>query len=282
MLSHLKRNRGIFMRKDVVIGLSLILACSACDKKPEGQTLAVVNGEEITSSELNGELANANLPAGVDKKQATSRILQGLIDRRLLAEQARKDGVDRSPEFITRQQRMNEDLLIGMMANRQIDTGKLPTEAEITALQNKLPFAFAKREVWKLQQLQYETPTDAAINNRILQTKTLDQLAAVLTASRIPFQRANNQLVTSVVPPEMYPRLAALAPGEPFIVPAGNRSVASAIVEREPAPLVGAPARTEAVNIIRRQNGTQLLQQRLKSLRQSAEIEYKEGFAPPK
>lgn len=270
------------MRKDVVIGVWLILACSACDQKPDGQTLAVVNGEEITSSELNGELANANLPAGVDKKQATSRVLQALIDRRLLAEQARKDGVDRSPEYISRQRRMNEDLLIGMMANRQIDTGKLPTEAEITALQNRLPFAFGKREVWKLEQLQYETPTNAAINNKILQTKTLDQLAAVLTESRVPFQRANNQLVTSVIPPELYPRLAGLGPNEPFIVPNGSRSVASAIVSREPAPLVGAPARTEAVNIIRRQNGTQLLQQRLKDLRRTAEIEYKEGYAPPK
>lgn len=270
------------MYKQVIVGLSLIMSCSACDKKAEGQTLAVVNGEEITASELNGELSNTNLPVGADKKQATSRVLQTLIDRRLLAEQARKDGVDRSPEFITRERRMSEDLLIGMMANRQIDTGKLPTDAEIAALQNKFPYAFEKREIWKLEQLQYPTPTDPAVNNRILQTKNLEQLASALTASRIPFQRGNNQLVTSVIPAEMYPRLVALAPGEPFIVPNGGRSVASAIVSREPSPLVGAAARTEAVNVIRRQNGTQLLQQRLKDLRQNAKIEYKEGFAPPK
>jgi hypothetical protein len=80
----------------------------------------------------------------------------------------------------------------------------------------------------------------------------------------------------------MYPQLAALGNGEPFIVPNGNRSVASAIVSREPSPLTGPPARTEAVNMLRRQNSSQSMQQRLKDLRTSAKIEYKEGFAAPK
>jgi EpsD family peptidyl-prolyl cis-trans isomerase len=270
------------MKQKLVVGLLLLAACSACDKKAAGQSVAVVNNEEITSSELNAELAGANLPADIDRKEGTSRVLQGMIDRRLLAEQARKDGIDRSPEYITRQRRMNEDLLIGMLANRQVDTGKLPTQAEIDAFQAKQPQAFAKREIWKLDQLQYQTPTDPGIKNKIMQTKSLGELAGVLTASGIAFQRGNNQLVTSVIPAEMYPRLAGLPSGEPFIVPNGGRSVASSITAREPKPLVGPPARSEAVAMIRRQNGTQLLQQRLKDLKSKAKIEYKEGFGPPK
>ena len=104
----------------------------------------------------------------------------------------------------------------------------------------------------------------------------------MLTANQVPFQRGNNQLVTSIVPPDMYPRLASLAPGEPFIVPNGGRSIASAIATRVPAPLVGPALRTETVNMLRRQNGSQLLQQRLKDLRKASKIEYKQGFAPPK
>jgi peptidyl-prolyl cis-trans isomerase C len=269
------------MHKQLLLGLTLAVALSGCQKKAEGQTVAVVNKDEITSSEINGELANAKLPPDVDKKEATNRILQSLIDRRLLAEQARQDGIDQSPEFIARQRRMNDELLIGMLASRQMDSSKLPTDAEITAFQNKYPQAFAKREIWKLDQIQYQTPTDPAVKAKILQTKTMDQLIGVLTAARVPFQRASNQIASNVIPPDMYPRLAALAAGEPFIVPNGATSVASSIVGRDPAPLTGPQARTEAVNLLRRQQSGQALQQRLKDLRKNAKIEYKEGFGPP-
>jgi EpsD family peptidyl-prolyl cis-trans isomerase len=270
------------MHKQTFAAFLLLATCTACQKKAEGQTVALVNNEEITSSELNAELAIANVPDNADKKAVTNRILQGLVDRRLLAEQARKDGIDKSPDFIARQRRMNEELLIGMLANRSMDTSKLPSEAEIAAFQAKQPQAFANRELWRLQQIQYDTPRDKAVQDRIIATKTLDQLAAVLTAARVPFQRATNQINTSSIPGELYPQLARLAPGEPFIVPAGTKSVASAIVGREPVPLTGPNARTEAVNAMRRLNSTNALQQRLKELRSSAKIEYKEGFEAPK
>jgi len=266
----------------ILCGVLLLLACSACDKKAEGQSVAVVNNEEITASELNAELASANVPRDADKKLVTARALQTLIDRRLMAEQARSDGIDRSPEFLSRQRRMTEELLIGMLASRQMDAGKLPTDSEIAAIQAKQPQLFAKREVWGLDQLQYATPTDPAVQGKIIQTKTLDELARVLSESGIPFQRGRNQLSTNSIPIDMFGRLASLAPGEPFIVPIGGRSVASAITARAPAPLIGPAGRTEAVNLIRRQSGTQTLENRLKSVRKSAKIEYKEGFAPPK
>ena len=269
------------MQKRSLVALALLATLTACQKKAEGQTVAVVNNEEITASELNAELANANIPDSADKKAITNRVLQGLVERRLLAEQARKDGIDKSPDFIARQRRMNEELLIGMLASRSMDTSKLPTDAEIAAFQAKQPQAFANREVWKLEQLQYDTPQDKAISDRIVATKTLTELAGVLSAARIPFQRASNQLVTSAIPAELYPQLARLQGGEPFIVPAGGKSVASSIISREPAPLSGPQARTEAVNAMRRLNSTTALQQRLKDLKSSAKIEYKEGFAPP-
>ena len=270
------------MHLRLLCGISLLFLCSACDRKAEGQTIAVINDDEITASELNAELAGANLPKDADKSQARSRTLQALIDRRLLAAQARADGLDRTPEFISRERRVKEDLLIGMLVSRQMATSKLPVEAEIAAIQARQPQSFAEREIWSLEQLQYETPRSATVGGKILQSKTLDEIARTLTESGVQFQRGRNQINTSLIPADMYPRLDALALGEPFIVPNGVRSLASVIVSREPAPLVGPAARTEAVGLIRRQSSKQLLEKRLKDLRQSAKIEYKEGFAPKK
>jgi hypothetical protein len=73
----------------------------------------------------------------------------------------------------------------------------------------------------------------------------------------------------------------ALPPGEPFIIPGGDRSVASVIAARAPAPLTGDQARTVALNAIRRGHAEKIIADIVKSARNGAKIEYQKGFEPP-
>jgi len=254
---------------------------SACNKKAEGQTVAVVNGEEITAAELNAELASAKLPPGVDKTQARSRILQSMIDRRLLAQQAKSDGIDKSPEFLNRERRMEEELLIKMFATRQIDTAQLPSNSEIEKFEASHPWIFAKREQWNLDQIRFTMPADTATRQKLNDAKTLEELSGMLSQAGVAFTRQKNRLDTAVVPQNIYGQLATLSPGEPFIIPVGDQAVASVITSREPAALTGEKAKTIAVAAMRREQTGTLVQNRLKTARSAAKIEYKEGFAPP-
>lgn len=264
-----------------MIAACLVVSIAAgCDRKAEGQTVAVVNGEEITSAELNAELSRINVPAGMDKDKARAQILQAMVDRRLLAQQAKNDGLDKTPDFLNRERRGTEDLLIQMLASRQMNTAQLPSPGAIAAFQASRPEMFAKREAWNLDQLFYTTPTDPAAQKRIADARTMDAMIAALTQSGIPFQRAKNKINTAVVPHELYLRLNALPPGQPFIVPAGTRSVANLIVSREPAVPNPDEARTLAVQAMRQEDGRKFMESRLKSLRSSAKVEYKKGFAP--
>ena len=272
---------GLFVRSKLVLAVGIALMASACTKKAEGQTVAIVNGEEITAAELNAELANAKIPEGTDKDQARSRLLQAMIDRRLLAQQARTDGVDKSPEFLNRQRRATEDLLINMFASRQIDTAKLPANSEIEKFQATRPWIFSQREQWNLDQLRFQMPTDAPTRAKLDKAKTMEEVAKVLTDANIAFTRQKNKLDTAVIPQNLYGQLATAArASEPFIIPVGNQAVASTIVSREPAPITGEQARPIAVAAMRREQASQLMQNRLKSIRDAAKIEYKEGFAP--
>ena len=270
------------MRSKIVLAIGIALMASACTKKAEGQTVAIVNGEEITAAELNAELANAKLPEGADKAQARSRVLQAMIDRRLVAQQAKADGIDKSPEFLNRQRRATEDLLINMFASRQIDTAKLPANSEIEKFQASRPWIFSQREQWNLDQLRFQMPTDAATKAKLDQAKTLEEVAKVLTDANIAFTRQKNKLDTAVIPPSLYSQLASAGrSSEPFIVPVGTQAVASTIISRDPAPITGEQARPVAVAAMRREQAAQLMQNRLKSIRDAAKIEYKEGYAPP-
>jgi len=272
---------GVSVRSRIIIAVGLALVISGCNKKAEGQTVAVVNGEEITAAELNAELSNAKAPPGLDKKDVRSRVLQQMIDRRLLAQQATKDGVDKSPDFLNRERRMHEDLLISMLAARQMDTTRLPSAQEIQRFQASRPEMIANREQWNLEQIRFTMPTDAAVKSKLEATKTLDEVAKTLTDAKITFDRQRNRLDTAVIPHELYARLMTADPGEPFIVPIGNLAIASSIVSREPAPITGDQAQPIAVAALRRTQAAKLMQDRLKALRDSAKIEYKPEFAPP-
>lgn len=250
-----------------------------CNKKAEGQTVAVVNGEEITAAELNAALSDAKIPQGMDKDQARNRVLQQLIDRRLVAQQAKKDGIDKSPEFLNRQRRVNEDLLINMFASRQVDTTRLPSDPEIARFQASRPEMFAKREQWNLDQIQFTMPTDAAVKTKLAAAMSLDEVAKALEDAEVTFDRQKNRLDTAVVPHELYGRIATASPGEPFIVPVGNLAIASVITSREPAAITGDQARPIAVAAMRRTDAAKMMQERLTALRKAAKIDYKPGFA---
>lgn len=270
------------MHKKLITACIVASVIAGCDRKAEGQTVAVVNGEEITSAELNAELSQVNIPTGFDKDKARNQVLQAMVDRRLLAQQAKTDGLDKSPEFLNKQRRANEDLLINMLASRQLNTAQLPSPDAIAAFQASHPEMFAKREAWDLDQLFYATPTDAAALKRIADAHSLDALTAALGQSGIAFNRGKNKINTAIVPHDLYVKLSALPTGEPFIVPAGPRSVANVITARSPAAPSPDEAKAQAVAAIRQGDGQKFMETRLKSLRGAAKIDYKDGFAPKK
>ena len=84
-----------------------------------------------------------------------------------------------------------------------------------------------------------------------------------------------------MIPHDLYGRLLTMDPGEPFIIPVGNLAIASVVTSREPAAITGDQARPVAVAAMRRAQAAKLMQDRLKSLRQAAKVDYKSGFAPP-
>lgn len=270
------------MRHRIVTTLVIALAATSCQKKASGQTVAVVNNEEITTSELNDELGNEHLSVTATPKEARAQALDKLVDRLLLAQQARAQGIDKSPEYVNQLRRATEDLLINMLITRQAGTAPLPSADEISRYEASRPEMFANREVWTLQQIIYPLPKDPALTAKIVAAKTLDEVAQALSASGIQFARDSKQIDTAVFPPAVYAKLAGLKQGEPFIAPGPDRAIASVITARQPAPITGDQARKVALQAMKQEQIGQIAQQRVKSLKATAKIEYQPGFGPPK
>ena len=270
-------------QRRILISLAIALAVSSCNRKAEGQTVAVVNDQEITASELNAELANnQNVANAPDAKQARAAVLQRLIDRKLLVQQAQKDGIDKSPEFLNQQRRLNDELLLNMLISRQVNTSQVPSPEEINRFEAGRPEMFANRETWTLSQVIYPLPKDQAVTNKLGAAKTLPEIEQILTAAGIQFKRDTKQIDTAVFPHQIYAQIANLKPGEPFIAPGPGQAVANVITARKANPLTAEQARTVALNAMKREQAAKLVQDRVKSLRATAKIEYQPGYEPPK
>ena len=260
----------------------MAFVASSCQKKASGQTVAVVNGEEITASDLNTELTSENASLQGSTQQARAQALQNLIDRRLIAQQAKSEGLDKSPDFINQQRRATEDLLIRMLLMRQVNSAQVPSADEINRYEASHPGMFANRESWTLQQIVFPVQKDPAVLAKLKAANTLDEVAQALTQAGVQFARASRTIDTAVLPPTIYTQLSQLKPNEPFIVPGADRAVASVITARTPAPLPADQARTIALNAMKHDQVQKFLQDRVKSLKASAKIDYQPGYAPPK
>ena len=268
------------MRHPIIVTAFIALAVSSCQKKASGQTVAVVNNEEITAAELNDQLASQpNVGAGANK-QVRNAALEALINRKLLSQQAKSEGIDKSPEYLNRLRRGTDDLLIGMLLQRRIGTAQVPSEQEINSFEAGHPQMFAAREKWTLSQIVYPLPKDSALTAKLSAAKSLDEVAAILTGAGIQFTRGTKDLDTALFPNALYQQIAKLPAGEPFIAPGLDKAVASVITARSPSPTPADQARPIAVNLMRREQSDKIVQERVKSLRASGKIEYQAGFGP--
>ena len=269
-------------RTATYVGLvATLLATTGCGKKATGQVVAVVNGDEVTLDELNAELSSVNLPANADKKLAMRQLLQQVVDRRLLAQAAKEQGLDRDPAYVTQQRRMNEDLLVRMFAKKSADTIPVPTAAEIDKYIASHPMAFGSRTRYKLDQIRFEMPTDPSRLKALEGDHTMDAIMARLTSMGSKYERGSSALDSGAVAPAALKQVTSLPPGEPFITPAGRAVAVSVITGTEPLPVPEAQVRPLAVQAIRNETLGKIGEKRLKEARASGKIEYQSGYEAP-
>lgn len=261
---------------------SLSLALAGCQKKAEGQVVAIVNGEEITSNELNAEIAELNVPANVDKTRVRAEVLQRMVERRLLAQAAKDSGLDRDPTYVSQERRMKEQLLVSMYGKKAFDTVAVPDAAKVDQYISSHPTQFGQRTRYKLDQIVFDPPADTKKLQPLTGMHSMAEIATWLNGQGIKFQRGANTMDSAGVPPDVMAKIKALPAGEPFIVPNNGKVVVSVITGSEPMATPAEQARPLATQAIRREELNKIGEQRLKEAKAKAKIEYQTGYEPPK
>jgi len=275
-------NRSVFLRRSALaIGCAVsLLALAACDKKAEGQVVAVVNGEEVTMQQLNGELG-AVASQGEPDQQTRTIALSRLIHRTRHAHAARKDGLDKSPDYILREKMLKDNLLLQMMGEKLARDNKQPSAQQLDQMISENPQAFAERTVFALDQLVFARPSRNEVVDALTAAKTMDQVVATLNKFGVKFQRGNSAIDSANLPVGVFRQFKTVGTSEPMIIPAGQMVTVAKILEMKAAPVGGEQARAVAGNAFVKREVDKALKAKLDASKKAAKIEYQSGFSAP-
>jgi peptidyl-prolyl cis-trans isomerase C len=269
------------MKRSAVIAVALgSLLVASCGKEATGQVAAVVNGEEITLQEINAELGSTPVPDGVDKKVVQQAALQRIVERRLLAQAAREDGIDKTPDYLLRERQLRDALLVQLMGQRAERALKVPDQQEIDKFIADNPLMFAERKVLTIDRIQFALPESVDQLKALENDHSMDAVAARLQQMGIQFRRDRPLVDAASLGQQRMAQIRALPPGEPFVIPENGVVTVGVITGERSEPVATEQARPLAVQALRKQKLTETVQQRLKQSRETAKIEYQDGFAP--
>lgn len=259
--------------------IAVPLLSAGCNQKsaPGGQTIATVDGDEITTSDLQVEMKDV---APENRKTSQALAVQTLVDRKILTQYAKSQGMDRSPDFVLELRRMT-DILLAQRAAQKIAAGA-QQPVSVTQVNEYLAShpGISNRRILTMDQLTFPFP-NAAVTKELGSAKTVDDVISTLQRHNIQFGRSQIKGDTAALRDDLLKRMDALDPGEPLVILNQPMSVANVILGSEPAPLDSAAAEAIARKGIIAERTNAAVQQRGLTLRKEAKITYAKGYAPP-
>lgn len=262
-----------------LIGLSLIivallLACSGDKKNKPGQALVSVDGNEITMLQLNEELARSGVRA--DQLESVSKqILESLIARQLIVDEAIRTKLDRTPEVMQARDRANAQVIAQAYLNRVTSKLDKPSKAEIDEYYQSHPLYFEKRKQLDLTIVRIAA---SDFNNELKKlldaSKSIDEITAWLDKNNIKHTRTLASRSTADLPSAMADRMLAKGENHVFVTQEQGNSLLVSINSIKDSPLKLEFSAPQIEKFLISQKYKQASEEEIKRLRSSAKIEY--------
>lgn len=250
---------------------------------PTGEVVAKVDGHEITLRQLRAELQGVPVADPKQMKALQQRALQLIVFRTLLADAARKQGIDKSPDFVMQRDRMVDTLLTQMLQAKTAKAVPAPSPEEVDRFISDHPALFAQRKIFNVDQIRFVRPADPAILKGLQPLNSLDEIAAFLTSKNIKFARGDGRLDAVALDSKVVDAIAKVPQGEPFVIGGGDALLANQIKSVDVQPLQGANATKYAAALLTRQHTQEAVQREAQQVIAAGmkRVAYNPAYAPP-
>lgn len=274
------------MRFKVAVVAAACLGLAACgDGQPKGQVVAKVGKEEVTALDLQTALANFKAPNAQIRKAAEQQALSQIVQRKLLAQAARKQKLDKTPEFARQEEQMTETLLIRDWQDKLVKAVPPPNADEVNQFISAHPDLYGARKIFSVDVIRFQAPNDPTLAKALQPLHTLDEVRALLTERKIPFASNATQIDALAVDPRFVDQLMKIKPDDVFIVPQANNVVIAGHisgVKIDPPP--SDIATRHATEFLRRSRIQEAVNRQFGSAVQQGlkNVKYAKGYEPPK
>jgi EpsD family peptidyl-prolyl cis-trans isomerase len=244
--------------------------------RAENQLVATVNGQDVTVRDV--WAATASNLKNTNIKSVEPAAIRNLIDLKLLAQQAKRQGVDAEPDSLALARHAQDLVLSQRLIAHWSAQVPQPSEQEVRQFVAMNPQIFSQRRLYSLDQIETDqnnlSPADLA------PLHSMDDVIYFLRRHDRKFQRRSTILDTMTLRLETAREIAMLAPGEPFVANRGVTTIIRSVKDFEIAPVSDDQRLLIAMVMLKRENDVKFVRQKLRKLRLNAKIEYGHGFAP--
>lgn len=272
------------MFKKSVSALALAFALAACGSsgEPTGQVVATVDGQEITTADLNTELGGASAPTPEGQKQLQRMALDNIVNRKIMANAAREQGLDKGPAAAILEAKAKDLALIELLNQQMRKKVPQPSDEEVRNFVQSNPDQFANHKLFVVDQIIVRSVTPQ-LAKALEPVKSLAEAQQILAAAKVPSNSTTGVIDTLTIPPAAAKQIAALPPGEVFIIPSNDGVRINVIRSTQTSPIPEAQARQIATEMLSRQRMQGQMNNELGKLvtegRKS--VKYNAAFAPP-
>lgn len=268
--------------------LSIILiavALTACgkgeDKKTSTQTVAKVDGAEITMHEVNLLLKGMPNVTPDNAPAIRKQVLDKLIDQQILVEKANKESLDRTPDVIMAMEAAKKEVLANAYLQKMVATSSKINDTEVKNYFKDHPALFSKRRIYTFDDLGLERNDAvlATLKEDVAKQKTLPEIANWLKDNSIKYASGSYTRPAEQIPLTMLPKLQDAKEGDTVIIEAGNSVHLIHIVKAIESPIDLAAATPFIKSFFAHTRGKEIIDEKMKQFRKEAKVEYKGEFA---
>lgn len=220
----------------------LLAACGSSDAEPTGQVAATVNGQEITVADVNFELGGAGSDNPEQQKLITDAALGSVVNRKILADAAREQGLDETPMAAITLQKAQDLALIDLLRRKMADGVPKPSDDEAQQFMNDNPAMFANRTVSVVDQLAVPRVTQQIVQ-AMEPIETLAGIRALLDENKVEYSSNVGTVDTLTLPPPAAKQIGQMKIGSVYVVPGQGGGVrVNAVRSVQTVPVTGSRA----------------------------------------
>lgn len=267
----------------------LMFALAGCGEKkgaeaPASKVAATVNGEAIDARNVEADLAKVGVKNPAQAQDAANQMLNVLLEQRLLAQQAKKSGLDKDATVKEALQAAERQVLALAYLEKVTANVVKPGDADIKTYYDKHPELFGERRIYRLQEVMIQVSPEniGAVKARLGNGANLVELAQWLNSQNIPARGVQSVKAAEQLPPDLAARLLPLKDGQAITMENPNQISILAITGSQSQPLTLDQAKPAIERVLLTLRKRDLAKADIEKLRAAAKIEYVAPYAQAK